>query len=91
MNAILQPSNELIKVYKKLGMSGEELLKKKGLVGALNAVEKATGGSLEEMGKLIPNVKALPAILAATGNNAAKTEKNVAAMAKSAGAKCNGV
>jgi len=84
--SITAPAESLQKVFKDMNTTGEALVKERGLVGALKAVEEATGGSLEQMKKLIPNVRALPAILAVTGKNAAKTAKNVEAMADAAGA-----
>jgi len=68
--SIVAPSDELAKKLDKLGISGEELIKTKGVQGAFAEIAKLAGGSQEALKKLIPQVEALPAFLALAGTNA---------------------
>jgi len=83
--AILKPSEDLQKKFDELGVSGSELLRQEGLAGAFEKIAKMAGGSTEELVKLIPNVRALPAFLGLTGDNAAVAASDLAAMANAAG------
>ena len=83
--AILKPSDDLKKKFDEMGTTGEELLKSQGLGGALQTVRDMAGGSNAAFVKLIPNLRAIPAVLAVTGRNADKVAVNLKAMQNSAG------
>ena len=82
--ALLAPSKELSKEFKKAGTTGEELLKG-GMTEAFQKVAEFAGGSATELQKLIPNIRALPAIIGVTGKNAEATAGYLNDIQKSAG------
>lgn len=84
--AVIAPGEALTKQFRKLGTTGEELVKERGLAGAFEVVAEMAAGSTAQMKKLIPNIRAIPAILAMTGKNAKMAQQDIAAMANSTGA-----
>jgi TP901 family phage tail tape measure protein len=70
-NAFIKPSGEMVKKFQELGIeSGSVLAKTEGLAGMLKFLQDATGGNIEQMGKLLPNVRALKGALSLTGEQA---------------------
>ena len=58
--AIIDPSNEMAEALKRAGYeSGEAALHELGLVGIMEMLSKSTGGSLTELQKLFPEMRAL--------------------------------
>lgn len=88
MSALIKPSDDLKKAYKALGVaSGEELIKKTGsLQGALQTLERTTGGSKEALSKLFPDIRALGGALLLTGANAKGASAELATAANASGA-----
>ena len=84
--ATLKPSADLQKKFDALGVSGEQLIRTRGLQGALQIIAEEAKGSTAALTKLIPNIRALPAVLALTGKNAKTAASDLQAMADSAGA-----
>lgn len=67
--SILKPSDEAKKTAQDLTLAWDaQTLKTKGLIPFLNDMKKATGGNTELMSKLIPEARALNAVLALTGD-----------------------
>jgi len=68
MQAFTKPSEEMTKIAQDLGYAtAEQIVQDKGLAVALQMVTGATDGTATEIGKLIPNARALPLVLAAVG------------------------
>jgi TP901 family phage tail tape measure protein len=87
MQAFIKPSEEMTAAIQEFGFeSGSALIKTEGLEGALKFLEEATGGNIEEMAKLIPNVRGLKGALALTGNAAKIFEQDLVAMNNASGA-----
>jgi TP901 family phage tail tape measure protein len=86
MVTLLKPGEDLSKALDKVGMSGEELVRKKGFQGALEAIISTTDGSKESISKLFPNIRALGGVLALTGDNARSAQQDLAAFKDTTGA-----
>lgn len=68
--ALLNPNVQMAAALKKLGVaSGSALIQQYGLVGALNMLKKAGGGSMDAMAKMLGSVEALSAATALTGSD----------------------
>jgi TP901 family phage tail tape measure protein len=66
--SILTPSKEAAELAEALGIEmGAGALKTKGFVGWLKEMKEKTGGSADAMGKLVPNARALTAVMALAG------------------------
>lgn len=89
MTAFLKPSKEMQKALKELGYTGvnagQDLVKKEGLVGAIQAVEGSATATEKGIAKLFRNTNTLNAVMALTGGSAASFEKNLKAMGDAAG------
>lgn len=84
MTGFLKPSKDMQALYQKLGVSsGEQLIKQKGLAGALEAVQKAAGK--DGMPKYFKNVRGLTAALGLSGSGMKKYKKHLEEMGKAAG------
>jgi TP901 family phage tail tape measure protein len=83
---MLKPGKDLAKMLKEMGVSGSELVKKKGLQGALEAILDRTNGTKEAVGKLFPNIRAMGGVLALTGQNAKSAGEDLEAFQNTAGA-----
>ncbi len=69
--AILKPSAEAEEITGKLGIAmGSMALESKGLAGWLTELREKTKGNADIMTKIVPNVRALTAVLALTGKAA---------------------
>lgn len=68
MTAMLNPNAQMTAALRKSGYaSGEAAIKQLGLVGAINALYKASGGSADKMAKMAGSVEALQAMVALAG------------------------
>ena len=85
--SIIKPSEKLKEVFKQAGVeSGEMLLQTEGLQGAMELMEEATGGSIEKMAQLLPNIRGLKGVLKLTGENAEGFANDIDKMNESMGA-----
>lgn len=76
--SMLKPSSALKTEFAALGMTGEGLIRKEGLVGALSTLVSITNGSKSSIAALFPNVRALNGVFALTGKNAKYASQDVA-------------
>lgn len=83
---MLKPGKDLSKTLEGMGMTGEELVRKKGLQGALEAVLATTDGTKSAVAALFPNIRAMGGVLSLTGDNAGRAAKDLAAFKDTAGA-----
>jgi TP901 family phage tail tape measure protein len=86
MVTLLKPGKALNEVLNEIGLSGEELVRKKGFQGALETIISRTDGSKEAVSALFPNIRALGGVLALTGGNARSANQDLAAFKDTAGA-----
>ena len=86
MVTLLKPGGDLKKVLKGMGTTGEELLEKRGFLGALEAIAGQTDGTKEALAGLFPNVRALGAVLALTGIHTQAARDDLKAFSDTAGA-----
>jgi len=71
MMAILKPSAEAEEITENLGIAmGKNALETIGLAGWLDTLKEKTKGNADIMTKIVPNVRALTAVLALTGKAA---------------------
>ena len=71
MMAILKPSAEAVEITEDLGIAmGKNALETIGLAGWLDELKEKTKGNADIMTKIVPNVRALTAVLALTGKAA---------------------
>ncbi|KXS40534.1 MAG: hypothetical protein AWU54_1948, partial [Candidatus Frackibacter sp. T328-2] len=81
MKAFIKPSSDMQKVITGLGYSsGEAMIKARGFKGSLEILNKITGGSTQEMGKLFRETEALTNVLALTGDQADAFTRKTKAM-----------
>jgi TP901 family phage tail tape measure protein len=83
---LIKPGKALTETLEGMGVSGEELVKKKGLQGALEAIVGTTKGGKAEIAELFPNIRALGGVLALVGKNAGFAQKDLAAFKDTTGA-----
>lgn len=76
--SMLKPSKSLTNEFSALGMTGEDLIKKQGLLGALTTLIGLTDGTKSSVAALFPNVRALNGVFALTGQNAKSAAEDVA-------------
>ncbi len=87
VNAFIKPSGEMTAALKELGFeSGATFIETQGLSGALEFLETATGGSKDEMAKLVPNIRGLKGVMALTGTGGEIFNEVMAEMADVTGA-----
>ena len=85
--SITQPMDEVRELAASLGIElSETALKEKGLVGIMADLDKATGGSVEQMGELLGSSMAARAGLALVGSGGEKFNATLGMMEKKAGA-----
>lgn len=81
ISSLIKPTKESSELAAKLGIDfGATALESKGLQGVLQEVAEATGGNVEQMAQLFPNVRSLTAILPLTGTSAGKFTEALEAM-----------
>lgn len=72
LQSMLQPSDALAAVYKKLGYeSGSSALEQDGLYVVMEKIREATGGNVDEILKLFPEMRALKGAFALTSGEGA--------------------
>lgn len=87
VNSFLKPSEAMTAALEAQGIaSGSALLESEGLSGALAFLETATGGSKEELSRLLPSVEAVRGALALTGTGGEKFASILEEMESAAGA-----
>jgi len=60
MNALLKPSDKLIGLLHQMGFeSGEDILKQKGLIGTVRALQQEFGLTNDQLAELFPNIRGL--------------------------------
>lgn len=89
IQALLQPSAELATLYKTLGYeSGSSALAQDGLRGVMEKIRIATGGNVDALLKLFPEIRAVKgamALMAAEGTNYARVARQIEDRTKVAG------
>lgn len=86
LSNIIKPSEQATKLAAELGIEfNATALKSKGFAGVLDDVQKATGGSTEQMALLFGDVTGLASVLSLTGPQADKFKASIDSMGKSAG------
>lgn len=84
--AFIKPSEDMTGALKEMGYaSGQAALDTLGLQGTLQALSEAGYNSTESLANLFPNVRALRAALALTGDGAKMFASDLAAMNEAAG------
>jgi TP901 family phage tail tape measure protein len=84
--SILKPTDDARKMAKKLGLEwSANALKIKGLIPFLNDMKEATGGNTEIMAELIPETRALNAVLALTGSQSEELNRILGEMGERLG------
>lgn len=83
---LIKPGEDLSKALKEIGMSGEELVAKQGLQGALETIVGTTKGNKDEIAALFPNIRALGGVLSLVGQNAKFANEDLAAFKTTTGA-----
>lgn len=85
--SIIQPSKEAADYAKRLGIEfNAAALESKGFAGVLEDVYKATGGNIEALTTLFPNVRALKGVLGLVRNEMRDYAGDMKAMAEATGA-----
>lgn len=77
MKALIAPTSDMEKLLAKMGTTGEELVRKNGLEGALKAIEQAAGGNVTVLASLFGRVEGLRATLGLTGDNAQRAASDL--------------
>ena len=86
VNSFLKPSEDMRAALEEQGFaSGSALLETEGLSGALAFLESASGGSKDELSKLLPSVEAVRGTLALTGTGGKEFAKILDEMGNVAG------
>ena len=81
LNAMMKPSEFMAKAIEKLGFeTSKAMVKELGMVGALRELIGTTDGTNEQIAKLFPNIRALPAVFALAGAQADTFDKKLEAM-----------
>jgi TP901 family phage tail tape measure protein len=83
---LIKPGKALTETLEGMGTTGEDLVKKKGLQGALEAIVGTTKGGKAEIAELFPNIRALGGVLALVGKNSAFANKDLSAFKDTTGA-----
>jgi TP901 family phage tail tape measure protein len=83
---LIKPGEDLNSLFREMGTSGEELVRKRGLQGALEEIVSHTDGSKEAIAELFPNIRAMGGVLALTGGHARQAAEDVMAFKDTTGA-----
>jgi TP901 family phage tail tape measure protein len=76
---LLKPGEDLDGVLKNMNTTGEDLVREKGLQGALSAIIAETDGTKSAVAELFPNIRAMGGVLALTGLNAGRAAEDLGA------------
>ena len=69
--SIISPTNNATKAAKELGIEWDATaLSSKGLIGMIQALDEATGGNIETMTNVVPEIRSLRAVLALARDSA---------------------
>lgn len=72
VNAFIKPSKAMTQALNEANIaSGSALLKQRGLAGAMKFLQDRTGGSNEELAKLLPNIRAMRGAMALSSEDGA--------------------
>lgn len=89
LQALVAPSSTAAKAMKSVGLSADQMraaIADKGLLGAMQLLDKATGGNIDKLREIIPNIRALTGQFGLTGKNADQVAKIFDEVAHSSGA-----
>jgi len=88
ISALVKITPEATKAAEELGIKGfnAATLKAEGLVPVLRRVNEATGGNVQQIGRLFPNIQALSGVLATSGQSFSQFIDSLEAVQNSAGA-----
>lgn len=87
-SAIVSPSQDAEKAFASMGLSMEEvrrIIGDEGLLAFLQMLEEQTGGNVEEMARLFPEIRGLTGALNILGTDAATVERIFSEVQDSAG------
>lgn len=71
LNALIKPSSGAEQALEAIGLSSDQLkdkIKNEGLMQTLDDLMQLTGGDVETLGQIIPNIRALTGVLASAGS-----------------------
>jgi TP901 family phage tail tape measure protein len=86
-SSFIKPSTAMTKALEDAGYaSGSALIEAEGLTGALQFLQDTTDGNIEQLGKLLPNQRALKGAFALSGQGAIEFTAAMEAMQDRAGA-----
>lgn len=85
VKAVIKPSKDMAKAFEEAG-GPMRVMQELGFEGFLRRVAELTGGNVEEMAKLFPEVEGLNAVLALTGEQAGSFTQILGDMRTEAGA-----
>ena len=87
VNAFLKPSEAMSAALKEVGIeSGSALLEQRGLAGAIEFLNETTGGNIDKMAELIPNIRGMRGAVALAADDMAVFNEVNASFADKAGA-----
>lgn len=75
LQALVAPGTQAAEAMASVGISAEEMrrvISEEGILGALRLLERRTGGNLDLMRKIVPNIRALTGALGISGQEAEK-------------------
>lgn len=79
ISALLTPTEQLADLYKELGIqSGSAAIAQEGIPSLLKKISAASGGSVDQLAKLLGRIEAIPAALALSGGGTAKAAQQIA-------------
>lgn len=88
ISAIISPAEAQKEMFKKVGLSAEQLqasLRDDGLIATLQLLKDASNGNLEVFTTMIPNIRALTGVFSLVGANAAIVREIFASLASETG------
>lgn len=77
LTALEAPGSQAADTLKSIGISAQEMrdvISEEGILGALRMLEERTGGNIDTLRKIIPNVRALTGAFGLTGQEAEKVQ-----------------
>ena len=78
LQALVAPSGQAAEALYEVGITADhmrEVISEGGLLKALQLLESRTGGNIDQLRKIIPNIRALTGELSLTGENAKKVQQ----------------
>lgn len=89
LQGLVAPGSQAAEALKEVGISADqmrEVISEQGILGAMRLLEEATGGNIDQMRKIIPNIRALTGQFGLTAQNARKVDEIFRQIAGSSGA-----